>query len=82
MWHDILIAVALILVIEDILPFLSPDQLRKALLLMIQMDDKQLRFSGLTSMLVGVIVLYLINKWWKWVKIVGYYPKVSMNYYR
>ena len=62
MWHDILITVALILVIEGILPFLSPDQLRKALLLMIQMDDKQLRFSGLTSMLVGVIVLYLINK--------------------
>jgi len=61
MWHDIIIAIALLLVIEGILPFLSPDQLRKVLIMMVRMDDRQLRFSGLTSMLVGVLLLYFVN---------------------
>lgn len=49
------------LVIEGILPFLNPMALRKALVMMIQMDDRQLRFGGLTSMIIGVILLYIIN---------------------
>jgi len=61
MWYDIVIAIALLLVIEGILPFLSPDRLRKVLMLMVQMDDRQLRFSGLTSMLVGVLLLYFMH---------------------
>ena len=61
MWHEIIIAIALLLVIEGILPFLSPDQLRKVLIMMVRMDDRQLRFSGLTSMLVGVLLLYFVN---------------------
>ena len=61
MWHELIIAIALLLVIEGILPFLSPDQLRKVLIMMIRMDDRQLRFSGLTSMLVGVLLLYFVN---------------------
>jgi len=61
MWHDIIIAIALLLVIEGILPFLNPDQLRKVLIMMVRMDDRQLRFSGLTSMLVGVLLLYFVN---------------------
>ncbi|MCG6971112.1 MAG: DUF2065 domain-containing protein [Gammaproteobacteria bacterium] len=61
MWHDILVALALMLVIEGILPFLNPTGIRKALIMMAQMDDRQLRFGGLSSMIIGVIVLYLIN---------------------
>jgi hypothetical protein len=61
MWHDILVALALMLVIEGILPFLNPAGIRKALIMMAQMDDRQLRFGGLSSMIIGVIVLYLIN---------------------
>jgi uncharacterized protein YjeT (DUF2065 family) len=49
------------LVIEGILPFLNPSGIRKALIMMAQMDDRQLRFGGLTSMIIGVILLYLIN---------------------
>lgn len=61
MWHELLVALALMLVIEGILPFLNPDGIRRALIMMAQMDDRQLRFGGLTSMLIGVILLYLIN---------------------
>ena len=61
MWHELLIALALMLVIEGIFPFLNPQGLRKALLLMSQLDDRQMRFGGLTSMLIGVLLLYLIK---------------------
>jgi uncharacterized protein YjeT (DUF2065 family) len=61
MWHDILVAMALMLVIEGILPFLNPTGIRRALIMMAQMDDRQLRFGGLTSMIIGVVLLYLFN---------------------
>jgi uncharacterized protein YjeT (DUF2065 family) len=61
MWHDLLVAVALLFVIEGVWPFLSPDSLRKALLMMASQDDSSLRATGLVSMLAGVAILYLVN---------------------
>ena len=61
MWHDILIALTLMLVIEGFLPFLNPRLMRQALLMMAQMNDQQLRVAGLTSMLMGIVLLYLVN---------------------
>lgn len=61
MWQDLLVAIALLLVIEGVIPFLSPEALRRALLLISQMNDNALRFTGLTSMLLGVVLLYLIH---------------------
>jgi len=61
MWQDIAGAVALILVIEGILPFINPVAMRRALLMLARMDDHALRFAGLTSMLAGVVILYLIR---------------------
>jgi len=61
MWHDLLVAIALVLVIEGVLPFLNPGALRRALLMVSQMNDSALRFSGLTSMVLGVLLLYLIK---------------------
>lgn len=61
MWHDLAAAVALLLVIEGIFPFLSPGGMRKVLTAVQEMNDSALRFAGLTSMLIGVIMLYLID---------------------
>lgn len=61
MWHDLLIAVALLLVIEGVWPFLSPSGLRQALRLMAEQDDHSFRIGGLVSMLLGVVLLYLVN---------------------
>ena len=61
MWHDLMVATALLLVIEGVFPFLSPAGLRRVLVIMSQMDDRALRISGLVSMVLGVIMLYLIN---------------------
>ncbi len=61
MWHDFLAAIALVLVIEGIIPFVNPGAMRRTLLKMIEMNDQSLRFAGLTSMLIGVILLYIIR---------------------
>jgi uncharacterized protein YjeT (DUF2065 family) len=61
MWHDLWIALALLLIVEGVFPFLSPERLRKMLVAMHQLSDSQLRFAGLTSMLLGVVLLYIIN---------------------
>lgn len=61
MWTDLLTALALVLVIEGIMPFINPAGLRRMLLLVMQVDDATLRAIGLTSMLSGVILLYLVN---------------------
>lgn len=61
MWHDLLVAFALMLVIEGILPFLNPDAMRKLLVLLAQFDDQRIRFAGLTSMVLGVVLLYVLK---------------------
>lgn len=61
MWSDLLAAIALVLVIEGIIPFVNPGGLRRALLMISQMNDNTLRFSGLTSMILGILLLNLIR---------------------
>ena len=61
MWHDLLVALSLMLVIEGVMPFLAPDALRRMLLEVSRQDNRSLRFAGLASMVGGVGLLYLIN---------------------
>ncbi len=61
MWNDLWVAMALMLVLEGIIPFLSPDTLRRMLVAMIQMDNRGMRIAGLVSMLTGVGLLYLVR---------------------
>jgi len=57
----LLTAFALVLVIEGILPFLIPALWREAFRRLTEMSDGQVRFLGLTSMVAGVLLLYLIR---------------------
>jgi len=61
MWQDFLAAVALMLVIEGMLPFISPAVMRQAFAAMASMDDRKLRLSGLFSMAAGVVLLYMVR---------------------
>jgi len=61
MWHDFLVAGALVMVLEGIWPFLSPDGMRRAMLLLAQQDNHTLRVAGILSMVLGVVLLYLVN---------------------
>jgi uncharacterized protein len=59
MSNSLLLAFALMLVIEGILPFLVPTLWRDTFRRLTEMSDGQIRFIGLTSMLVGLLLLYL-----------------------
>jgi len=61
MWQDFLAAVALVMVIEGLLPFASPALMRQAMSTMASMEDRQLRWSGLISMAAGVVLLYFVR---------------------
>jgi uncharacterized protein YjeT (DUF2065 family) len=56
----LLLAFALMLVIEGFMPFLVPRVWRETFLRVTAMSDGQIRFIGLTSMLVGLILLSVL----------------------
>ena len=51
------LALALVLVIEGLLPFLAPKVWRETFRRVTEFSDGQIRFIGLSSMLVGVMML-------------------------
>ena len=59
--HSLWVAAALVLVIEGLMPFLSPTVFRRALQQMTTMSDSAIRSIGLLSMLSGLLLLYWIN---------------------
>ncbi|MBT8127208.1 MAG: DUF2065 domain-containing protein [Gammaproteobacteria bacterium] len=59
MLDDFIRAIALVLVIEGILPFLSPDGWRQAMIQAGRLTNTALRTVGFVSMLFGVLILYL-----------------------
>ena len=56
-WTDLLTAIALVLIIEGLMPFFSPKGWKEVLVKILQMEEKQLRFIGLTSMVIGILIL-------------------------
>jgi hypothetical protein len=61
MWHDLLVALALMLVIEGMLPFASPAVMRRALIEFSRMSDFAFRVTGLVSMAAGILLLYMVR---------------------
>ncbi|MDF1485440.1 DUF2065 domain-containing protein [Ramlibacter sp. H39-3-26] len=53
-------ALALVLVIEGSLPFLSPAAWRRVFLQILQLRDGQIRFVGLLSIVFGLLLLALL----------------------
>jgi uncharacterized protein len=49
-------------VIEGLLPTLSPALYRRAMVAIGQMDDRTIRRTGLVSMVIGAIIIYLIRQ--------------------
>jgi uncharacterized protein len=52
-----LMALALMLILEGVLPFLAPNLWRDTFRRITQMTDGQIRFVGLSSMLIGLLLL-------------------------
>jgi uncharacterized protein YjeT (DUF2065 family) len=59
--QDLFAALALVLVLEGILPFLIPDRYRTAIRSISELDDSMLRKVGLASMIVGLVLLFIVK---------------------
>ena len=56
-----LLGLAMMLVIEGMVPFLLPELWRDTFRKLVTLSDGQLRFVGISSMLAGLLLLYLIK---------------------
>ena len=55
------LALALVLVIEGIFPFVSPGGWRRMFQQILQLQDGQVRFFGLASILAGLLILWMLS---------------------
>ena len=60
-WTEILTAVALVLVIEGMLPFVRPGRYKQLVAQIVRLSDNQLRTFGLTAMIAGLLLLFLVR---------------------
>lgn len=60
-WQDLFTALALLLVLEGILPFLSPKSFRDYVQSISELSDKGIRIIGLVVICVGIVALQIIR---------------------
>jgi uncharacterized protein len=60
-FSDFLAALGLFLVFEGMAPFLNPQGVKRAFARLLEVQDRELRYAGLGSMLVGVLILFLVR---------------------
>ncbi|MCG6933779.1 MAG: DUF2065 domain-containing protein [Gallionella sp.] len=56
-----LLGLAMMLIVEGMIPFVSPELWRETFRKLLTLKDGQLRFVGMTAMLSGIILLYWIK---------------------
>jgi uncharacterized protein YjeT (DUF2065 family) len=60
-WTEIFTAVALVLVIEGMLPFVRPDRYKQMVAQIVRLSDNQLRNVGLVAMIAGLLMLFIVR---------------------
>jgi len=60
-WKEILTAVALVFIIEGMLPFVGPGRYRQIVAQVVRLSDNQIRTFGLTAMITGLVVLFVVR---------------------
>ena len=60
-WQDFLTAIALVLIIEGLLPFLNPEVWRRAMATIIRTPDDKLRTIGLGVIITGLVLLTIVR---------------------
>ncbi|HIP94849.1 MAG TPA: DUF2065 domain-containing protein [Leucothrix sp.] len=59
-WHDLFTAIALLLIIDGLLPFISPERLKKMYQSILDTPESSLRTIGLASIVAGLVLLYIV----------------------
>lgn len=60
MGTSLVMAFALMLILEGLLPFVAPARWREAFLRMARLEDGQIRFVGLAAIAAGLLILFLV----------------------
>jgi uncharacterized protein YjeT (DUF2065 family) len=60
-WTDLCAAVAIVCIIEGVMPFINPTGVKRVLSRLVSMQDRDLRIAGLISMVVGLTILFLVR---------------------
>jgi uncharacterized protein len=61
MWNDLWIALALVLVVEGLLPAMNPRGYRRMVQLLGTKDDRAIRVMGLGLMIIGCLGIYFLK---------------------
>ena len=60
-WTEILTALALVFILEGMLPFISPAKYRRMVMEITQLNDNQIRNVGLVVMIGGLLLLFVVR---------------------
>ena len=60
-WTDFFAALAIVCIIEGIMPFINPLGMKRLLSKLAAMEERELRLGGLFSMAVGLAILFLVR---------------------
>lgn len=60
-WDALWTALALVLVLEGLFPFVSPGAWKRTFARLLDLQDGQLRFFGLCSMLLGLVLFWMLS---------------------
>jgi uncharacterized protein len=60
-WTDLLAALAIVCIIEGVMPFINPSGMKRLLAKMASMEEREMRIVGFVSMLAGLAILYLVR---------------------
>jgi len=61
LWTEILTALALVLIIEGMVPFVGPRRYRQIVAQMARLSDNHLRTVGFVVMIAGVVLLLIVR---------------------
>ena len=60
-WTDLFAALAIVCIIEGIMPFINPSAMKRLLARMASVEEREMRIAGLVSMLAGLAILYMVR---------------------
>lgn len=60
-WDDLWAAVALMLIIEGVMPFINPGAFRRMLQAVSEMEEKSVRILGMIWIGIGLVTLYWVR---------------------
>jgi uncharacterized protein YjeT (DUF2065 family) len=60
-WSDLLAALAILLVLEGLLPFVNPAATKRVMAQLSEMTERELRIGGLVSVGAGLLLLVFVR---------------------